>query len=720
MNIQTGMYLENRYEILCKIGEGGMSDVYKARCHKLNRFVAIKFLKPEFCEDKNFVRNFQNEAQSAAALLHPNVVSVYDVIHSDGLYYIVMEYVDGITLKKYIERNGRLPVKEATSIAIQIAQGIDAAHNANIIHRDIKPQNVLISREGKIKVTDFGIARTTTANTISTDILGSVQYISPEQARGGQVDARTDIYSFGIVYYEMVTGRLPFDGDSTVAIALKHIQENVPRAGDVVDGVPNSVSRIIEKCTQRKPDRRYQKTSSLLSDLKTSLITPNEDFVVLEPEPSESATIIMSGQDAEILRREGSKALTKSSQRSASKPLPDRNPRRYQEQSRRYDERERYSYNDRYEDSRYDTRPGPVKRPVQKKKKKNRSEKILLFCGTTAIVIIIVLLGVVCLRTFSKGGCAGGKTVVQTETQSVTDTARSVPSVVGKDVSKAQNELEDLGFVVKIIYSHSDSMAKEYVMEQSVQSGTVLEPGHEITLTVSAGQDQILVPEYKGQDQNSVITALNRMGLRATSREEFSDDVEEKTVIRTEPAAGEMVDPNSLVTLIVSKGPENVLVTVPDVTWYTVSGAIELLNAYSLPSYTTYEESDSMAGYVISQWPAAGAEVEEWTWVNLVVGIEPEEQEDYDWIEYQSEDVFYPDDMDGNDDDNGTEYNIEDVSDNDNEPDDEEGNDQTGDDDEGTDGGGNNTTMFGPGADVSGETASIPEIQISGSLNTEN
>ena len=306
--IRVGMFIEDRYEILEKIGSGGMSDVYKAKCHKLNRFVAIKFLKPEFCEDKNFVAKFQIEAQSAAALLHPNVVSVYDVNEYEGVYYIVMEYVDGITLKQYIDRNGRLPIKEATSIAIQIGQGIEAAHNANIIHRDIKPQNVLISREGKIKVTDFGIARTTTANTISQDILGSVHYISPEQARGGQVDERSDIYSFGIVYYEMVTGALPFDGDSTVSIALKHIQETVPPVSELINNAPTSIVRIIEKCTQKKPERRYQKMSSLLADLKTALISPNEDFVVLEPEATENATIMMSARDAQRLREEGAQA----------------------------------------------------------------------------------------------------------------------------------------------------------------------------------------------------------------------------------------------------------------------------------------------------------------------------------------------------------------------------------------------------------------------------
>jgi len=645
MNIQTGMYIENRYEVLGKIGAGGMSDVFKARDHKLNRFVAIKFLKPEFSEDKNFVKNFQIEAQSAAALLHPNVVGVYDVNQTDdGIYYIVMEYVDGITLKKYIERNGRLPVKEATSIAIQVAQGIDAAHNANIVHRDIKPQNVLISREGKIKVTDFGIARTTTANTISTDILGSVQYISPEQARGGQVDARTDIYSFGIVYYEMITGRLPFDGDSTVAIALKHIQENVPRAGDIVDGVPSSVSRIIEKCTQRKPDRRYQKTSSLLADLKTSLITPNEDFVVLEPEPSESATIIMSGADAELLRREGSKALTKSGQRTSQKTYQDRNRRKYSDSPVRKNDYDRYEYRDYHRqggNARYQQPPvRSGRKPPQKNDGRKKSDRVLLICGIIAIAIIVALLAIVCVHTFKKGGCSGRSLQVETETETVTLMGVDVPSVIGMEVAKAQSQLENLGFVVKVRYSHSDSIAKEYVIEQSVKNGINLETGEEITLTVSSGQETVLLPDFSGQNVSTVLAALDKMGFSTVVEEKYDDKAEAQLVIETNPVGGSEVAPESEIKVYVSLGPEKIMVTVPDVSWYTESGAIELLNAYSLYSYTTYEESGTMAGYVMNQWPAAGTEVEEWSGVSLVVGIEPSTYEVY---EEDTQEYFEPD-----------------------------------------------------------------------------
>ena len=216
MTLRTGMYLQDRYEILEQVGAGGMSVVYKAKCHKLNRLVAIKILKEEFSSDSNFVGKFKMEAQAAARLSHPNIVNVYDVIDEGDLHYIVMELIDGVTLKTYIARKGKLEIKESIGIAIQVAQGIGAAHEQHIIHRDIKPQNMIISRDGKVKVADFGIARGVSTQTMTSAAMGSVHYISPEQARGSYSDARSDIYSLGITMYEMVTGRLPYEGDNTV------------------------------------------------------------------------------------------------------------------------------------------------------------------------------------------------------------------------------------------------------------------------------------------------------------------------------------------------------------------------------------------------------------------------------------------------------------------------------------------------------------------------
>ena len=281
--IREGVMISGRYEIMSRIGTGGMADVYKGIDRTLNRYVAIKVLKREFREDETFVNKFRTEAQSVAGLTHPNIVNVYDVGEDRGLYYIVMELVDGITLKDYIQKKGRLTPKEVISIGVQVCSAMEMAHSHDIVHRDIKPQNIMISREGKIKVTDFGIAKATSSNTISTNAMGSVHYTSPEQARGGYSDAKSDIYSLGITMYEMITGELPFDGDSTVSIALKHLQEDIVPPSDIVIDLPYSLEQIVLKCTQKSPDRRYANVTMLARDLKRSVSDPDGDFVVIAP-----------------------------------------------------------------------------------------------------------------------------------------------------------------------------------------------------------------------------------------------------------------------------------------------------------------------------------------------------------------------------------------------------------------------------------------------------
>ena len=295
--LNAGTILGNRYEILGKIGTGGMADVYKGRDLKLNRFVAVKVLKSEFSSNKNFVSKFKVEAQSVAGLMHHNIVNVYDVGEENGLYYFVMELVEGITLKNYIEKKIRLSYKEALSIAIQVSNGIEAAHNNGIIHRDIKPQNIIISREGKVKVADFGIARAASSDTQTSHAMGSVHYTSPEQARGGYSDAKSDIYSIGITLFEMVTGRVPFDGETTVSIAIKHIQEDMPSPRMYVPDLPISVEKIILKCTQKNPDRRYYNIGELIKDLKKACVSPDEDFVVMQDARSNAGTKVMTAKE---------------------------------------------------------------------------------------------------------------------------------------------------------------------------------------------------------------------------------------------------------------------------------------------------------------------------------------------------------------------------------------------------------------------------------------
>ena len=268
-----GTFLSDRFEILEKIGAGGMSDVYKAKDHVLGREVAIKALKAEFSDDVSFVTKFRSEAQSAAGLEHPNIVNIYDVGVENGLYFIVMEYIEGITLKTYIEKKGQLNYKEVISIAIQVGRGIEAAHNKGIIHRDIKPQNIIISKEGKVKVTDFGIARATSGNTISADVMGSVHYSSPEQARNGYVNEQSDVYSLGIVMYEMAAGRVPFDGETAVAVAIQHLQGEMIPASHYAPEIPISLEKIIEKSTMKNPDRRYSSMGDPVSYTHLTLPT---------------------------------------------------------------------------------------------------------------------------------------------------------------------------------------------------------------------------------------------------------------------------------------------------------------------------------------------------------------------------------------------------------------------------------------------------------------
>ena len=305
--IREGVYLGKRYEILGRIGSGGMADVYKGKDHKLNRYVAIKVLKSDYRSDQVFIQKFLSEAQAAAGLMHPNVVNVYDVGQDRGLYYMVMELVEGITLKDYIQKKGRLSAKETISISIQMVTGIQAAHNRHIIHRDIKPQNIIISKEGKVKVTDFGIARATTSTqTISASVMGSVHYTSPEQARGGHVDEKSDIYSAGITMYEMVTGRVPYDGDTTVAVAIKHLQEEITAPSKEVPDIPYSLECIIMKCTQKNPGLRYHDCASLLLDLKRSLVDPEGDFVVLGAAGGDTdRTMVMSTAELEQVQGRG-------------------------------------------------------------------------------------------------------------------------------------------------------------------------------------------------------------------------------------------------------------------------------------------------------------------------------------------------------------------------------------------------------------------------------
>ena len=280
MMIQEGQILDDRYEIDSLIGQGGMSFVYRAKDTKMGRAVAIKVLKEEYCEDEDFIRKFQNEAQAAAKLNHPNIVAVYDIVdnHEDKLHYIVMELVEGITLKTYIQRKGAMDSKEAVALALQVVGGIEQAHKNGIVHRDIKPQNMIVSDDGTVKVADFGIARAATQQTVNTTVMGSVHYISPEQARSGQADERSDIYSFGCTLYEMLTGKVPYDGSTSVAVVFAHMENKIPRVRDLVPDVYPALDIAVFKCMQKRPSRRYQHIGELREDLQKAIKDPGGSF----------------------------------------------------------------------------------------------------------------------------------------------------------------------------------------------------------------------------------------------------------------------------------------------------------------------------------------------------------------------------------------------------------------------------------------------------------
>ena len=587
--LRKGIIIGDRYEIIEQIGTGGMSDVYKAKCHKLNRFVAVKVLKNEFREDKNFVSKFRVEAQSAAGLSHPNIVNVYDVGNENGLEYIVMELIEGITLKTYIEKKGHLAIKEATSIAIQVAQGIEAAHKNHIIHRDIKPQNIVISKEGKVKVTDFGIARAASANTINSNAIGSVHYISPEQARGGFVDEKSDIYSLGVVLFEMITGKVPFEGDSTVGIALRHIQDEMPKLTDVIPDVPISVSRIIEKCTQKKPDGRYLKVSSLIADLKKSLVMPNEDFVQIIPAENAAATVMITDDEVSVIKNDSNLDIrNKIKGITEVIDMPD------------------FSDED-LDDEIKDDNP-----------KMDKMIKIGAIVSGAVIILIIALLLFNFLGGFSS--CTNGNNISDLNSEYV-----EMIDVVGKDEVLAQEELEELGLKVSFEYEESNDIDAGLVISQSEDEGDKVKIGSRVTLVVSTGSEKIEVPDLTGETKEKAIERLTELGLKYITEEEFNDDFELDEIIRTLPIAGEQVDYGDKVTLFVSRGSDDMTI-VPDLIGDPESGLEAQLTNFDLN--VVYQDVYKKDGYtstdnetVIAQSLASDATVEKGETITVTVAV---------------------------------------------------------------------------------------------------
>lgn len=613
--IKIGMLIGDRYEILEKIGTGGMSDVYKAKCHKLNRFVAVKVLKQEFSENTNFVSKFRIEAQAAAGLMHPNIVNVYDVGEENGIYYIVMELVEGITLKKYIEKKARLSVKEAVTIAIQVSMGIEAAHNNHIIHRDIKPQNIIISKEGKVKVTDFGIAKAATSNTITSNVMGSVHYTSPEQARGGYSDEKSDIYSLGITLFEMLTGRVPFNGETTVAIAIKHIQEEMPSPRDYVPEIPISVEQIVFKCTQKSPDRRYQSMQELIEDLKRSLISPDDDFVKVIDMDGNGETKAISDGEFERIKRQSAR-------------------RDDYEESLRLNETDRMLQPGRQNKPSKQSKPAKQAKSKQKAPRREeiyadeeynpRMEKLTTALAVIAAIIIgaiVIVLAGQALGLFSLDslpGITAGK-----------ESGKGVmPDVVGTPLSEARKKLNQAGIDFEISYQESKEKEADVILSASADAGDKIDADTTVTIVVSAGKNGVTVPDVSGRSVAEATAALEKEGFLVSKAEGNSDTVAKGNVISQSPKAGERAPLGSAISIIISAGSDNSnKVAMPQLIGLSEMDATVQLTELGLVVGNVTEvnhEDPAYTGLVCSQSYSVGTYVELGTAIDIEVSVGPE------------------------------------------------------------------------------------------------
>ena len=613
--LRAGTYLQERYEILELIGSGGMSDVYKAKCHKLNRYVAIKVLKDEFSSDEGFVSKFKMEAQAAACLSHPNIVSIYDVVDEGKLHYIVMELIEGITLKSYIAQKRRLDVKEAVSISIQVAQGIAAAHSRNIVHRDIKPQNIIISKDGKVKVADFGIARAATSQTITVSAVGSVHYISPEQARGGYSDARSDIYSFGITMYEMVTGRVPFEGDNTVTVALAHLEEPITRPSVYNPQIPVSLENIILKCTEKKPEHRYRSVEEVIADLRRVLIHPDENFVTMSPAQD-------MGGETVIISKDELNAIKSSYHGDRTSRQEYRQPEQEEEYQSEHQNRQG-SQNRKRNEPHDDVSP--------------QFEKIMTTVGVVVAIVIVAVLIVVFskLGGLIRFGNSDKTPTIQTETvateESLGESQVRMPDVRNLYIDDAVTELKKSDLDFHFTYEDSETVEKDHIIAQQIEPEQIINKGTMVELYVSNGTDLIDLSSMGliGMDQTAATALLDQNQMRAVIQQEYSDTVEAGKVIRFEsqnPDNPLKAKAGQSVTLFISQGSEAEVRTVPDIQNISEDEAIARLTDAQLEiGEVTEEHSDTVEiGYVISQSIAPETMVKAGDAVGYVVSIGPE------------------------------------------------------------------------------------------------
>ena len=612
--IQIGTILDNRYLLREEIGFGGMANVYKAKCVGTDYYVAVKILKQEYNDDEAFVRRFIAEAKATENLDHPNIVKIYDAGRDRGLYYIVMELAEGMTLKQYIRRYGRLSVRETVDFGTQIASAILAAHDHGIIHRDIKPQNILVSEDGRIRVTDFGIAKAVTGDTVSSNAMGSVRYLSPEQARGGYSDKRSDIYSLGITMYEMATGRVPFDGDNSVAIALKHLREPVVPPRDYFPDIPASLENIILKCVRKKPEERYQTAGELIHDLEQVFESPDGSYVYLPPVIDDSPTKDRSREEIETIRKtyeEDSKEQNGSGGASGRMPPPD-------------------DGEDKEDDE--NTKPGFERMVLL----------ISIVLGIAFAAFLVFVIGS-SLHLFGNPFRKGETTEAASTTQATEATTQqeyvTVPDFMkltkGKALERAEKHSLHLDFSIDEYPDYYDEDLL-IVTNQEPKRGTQVEAGSVIRLSLGPDEnllkEQVEVPDVVGLEEKEAVEKVEKAGLAASVIYASSESVKQGYVIRQNPAGSTMVDRGFTITITVSRGVGRV--KVPSLTGVSRDAAEKMLQdvGLKLGSVGSDYSGDVGVGDVIRQDIPSGSLVDRGTEVSITISLGEKETWHYEGV----------------------------------------------------------------------------------------
>lgn len=604
MKLDKRTVVSDRYEIIELIGVGGMANVYCAKDLKLDRKVSFKVLKEEFI-DEEFIGKFSKEARAAARIAHVNIANVYDVGNDGNIYYIVMEYVDGYTLKDIIKTKAPFTNEEVLGISIQIANALEVAHSNNIVHRDIKPQNILVTKEGGIKVTDFGIARATTSNTITTDTMGSVHYFSPEQARGGYVDFKSDIYSLGIIMFEMVTGKLPFDGDGVVQLAMKHINEPLPDMKELNPNISNSLEKIILKATTKNPDNRYSSAKELNNDLKMALSDESGNFVTDNNFIDEdSPTVVIKPEEMEQIKN------------MANKTNNDKLKDKYEDKEYMNKEKikpskptkgvEKISVSKQTPNNKKDIN-NSTPYNIDNQNDKNIERKVTIWAVVTSLLLVGIITGFLIVWVLSGGNS-------------------KVPDFTGKTWEEAVALAKDKEiYITNIKEDYDDTIKEGAIIEQDIKAGEKVKKGSNINVTLSLGNGQFKIEDYVGLDISEVYKKVESLDVDLKEEYISDDKVEIGKVVKQRPEAGSSLKPNDSLTLYISKGSEEEgnNVQVPYLIGLSEKDAKNKIKSEGLSvGRVSKTESDTVEeGKVIEQSIAYGEEVSEGTAISIVVSI---------------------------------------------------------------------------------------------------